>query len=112
MREPPESNIQSPDVREPQQCTDSLRQGGNALFPNPPYIHEAQLFYGVRIVVDPVQHEFSVKPDFIVPNLLRVDRFLMQKLGNRFCGFHARPSCTEIDNASRGELSRQRASGF
>ena len=69
-----------------------MRQRGNAFFPNPPHVIEVKPLDYIHIVVKPLLHDFSVKPDLVVLNLLWVDRFLMHKLRNRFCGFRARPS--------------------
>src|SRR5712692_9108818 len=70
----------------------SLCQSSDAFFPNPPHIFKTPSPDRLHIVTDPISHELAVQCHFVRANLCRDDRFLMQKLDNRFCGVCAR-SC-------------------
>jgi len=70
----------------------SLRQRGNAFFPNPPHVIETKPLDYIQVVVNALLHEFSVKPDFVVPICSGSIVSSRIKLRNRFCGFRAKPS--------------------
>jgi hypothetical protein len=76
----------------------SLRQRGDALFPNLPYILKTLPLDRLWIVADPLLDASAMQREFVRANLLGNYCFLVQKPRNRLRGICAR-SC-DVDTCS------------